>query len=226
MLVGLFFLFEIVFCVHKELNISTFVEGEWNATISHINSEGEIGQSEGLIFINFTKESEMKNSFIGTLKGYDYEFDVRIIISDENPQQFTIEKDFPLMPHQFVTKAEMTYGKRNMPYARGKWQNSTQHFQILVFTQFRFELSIYRTHEKTVEVIRFVKTPKPQYPSIFSAILPSILIGILFIIYKLYRVHEYIEDQEAKSKQAAAKKKGEEGKSPNQDKISNKQKTE
>ena len=194
---------------HKDLNLTTFLDGEWNSTISLIHENGEIFDTNKIIKINFTKESD-SNSFIGTLVGYDNnKFDVRVIIDEENSQKFIIEKDYLFEKHLFVASSEITYGKRNMPYARGMWQNETQHFKLLVFDEFSFELSIYRINERVTELFRFTKTPKPQFPSIASAVLPPLLVGAVLIIFNLLQVHQYISDKERRQKKILEMKKKE-----------------
>ena len=96
-----------------------------------------------------------------------------------------------------------------MPYARGMWQNETQHFKLLVFDEFSFELSIYRINERVTELFRFTKTPKPQFPSIASAVLPPLLVGAVLIIFNLLQVHQYISDKERRQKKILEMKKKE-----------------
>lgn len=191
---------------HKDLNLTTFLDGNWNSTVNLIRENGDVVATNKIIHINFTKEGT-ENSLIGALTGYsDNAFDVRVIIDKENSQKFTVEMDYLFEKHLFVASSEVTYGKRNMPYARGMWQNETQHFKLLVFDDISFELSVFRINSKITEVFRFTKTPKPQFPSIASAVLPPFLVGVVLIVFKLIQVHQYISDKEKMQKKALEKK--------------------
>ena len=85
-----------------------------------------------------------------------------------------------------------------MPVARGQWVNDTQHFQLLVFTPIHFELSIYRTDIKIVEIYRFTKTQVPQMEDVLKAMIAPVSVGLVFIVINLFKVHQYIKEEEEK----------------------------
>ena len=185
----------------QTLNLSTFVRGSWNATTHFLKTGGEIIDNHEVLYIDFAADGN--SSFIGRLRGYAGDFEVRITIDSRNPQVFTIEKvrdnddEAVLLAH-----AEMRYGKRNLPHAHGQWKDDSMHFKVVVFSPFHAELTIFGKDEDGVRVFRFEKTPVPQEPSILGALLPPLVIGGIIIAHRLWDMHNYICEREKAEKEA------------------------
>lgn len=188
----------------QTLNLTTFVRGSWNATTHFLKNTGEIVDNHEILYIDFVADEN--DSYIGRLRGYSGDFEIRITIDQTNPQIFTIEKiRDPAEDPLVLAKSEMNYGKRNLPHAHGQWKNNSMHFKIVVFSPFHAELTIFGRHPDGVDVFRFEKTPVPQTPSILSAILPPLLIGGIMIGHRMWDMHNYICEREKAEKEAAAR---------------------
>lgn len=191
------FFYQFVLSEQKQLNLTKYVKGIWNATVSYMSADGEFLSDTD--FAKITFEKERYDLLKGTLKGLDNEFDVYVTLNPENQQNFTISfqnYSSDSTETQHIATAEMKYYKRNMPAARGEWENETQHFQVLVFTPIHFELSIYRMDSKIVEIYRFTKTQVPQVEDILKAMVVPVSVGLVFIAINLFKVHQYIKEQE------------------------------
>lgn len=196
-------LYRFVLSERKQLNLFKYFKGYWNSTIDYMNQNGEFYGDTNSFQITF---NPIKNNILkGTINGfYEYPFDIIITIDPENQQNFSVEYSKQQQNHILAT-TEMQYYKRNMPIARGKWINNSQHFKILIFNPVNFELSIYRDQTETVEIYRFTKSPVPELEDIMRAVAPPLIVGIIFIGFRLYKVHEYIEEQERKKAQTHPK---------------------
>ena len=215
------FLNQLVFSEQKQLNLTKYIKGIWNTTVYYMSSDGEFLSDTN--FANITFEKQKYNILKGTLKGFDNDFDVCVTLNPENQQIFSIDfekfnsQDLKEMQH--IATSEMKYYKRNMPVARGQWENESQHFQILVFSPIHFELSIYRMDLKIVEIYRFTKTQVPQIEDVLKAMIVPVSVGLVFIAINLFKVHQYIKEEE--EKESAIKIKNNENKeneSNNEDK--------
>ena len=191
--------YQLAYSEQKQLNLTKYVKGIWNATVYYMSSDGEFLSDTN--FVKITFEKERYDKLKGTLTGLDNEFDVIVTLNPENQQNFSI--DFEMQSSgskdvQHITTSAVEYYKRNMPVARGQWVNDTQHFQLLVFTPIHFELSIYRTDIKIVEIYRFTKTQVPQMEDVLKAMIAPVSVGLVFIVINLFKVHQYIKEEEEK----------------------------
>ncbi|KAK8898796.1 hypothetical protein M9Y10_001088 [Tritrichomonas musculus] len=198
----IFFLFlhQFAFSEQKQLNLTRLIKGIWNSTVHYMSGDGDFLSETN--FLEITFEKQKYNILKGTLKGIDDEFDVYVKLDPDNQQKFTIEFErhdsLNIDGMQHITTSVMNYYKRNMPVARGQWENATKHFQILVFSPIHFELSIYRMDLKIVEIYRFTKTQVPEFEDIIKAISIPVIFGLIFIGLNLFKVHQYIKEEEEK----------------------------
>ncbi|OHT17629.1 hypothetical protein TRFO_00898 [Tritrichomonas foetus] len=205
-----FYLLLLTSAEQKHLNLTTYVKGLWNCSVYYMDEEGDF-YGEEKDFFEITFEKEKYTLLRGVTKGLSSEREITVKIDSENQQHFTIENrmvDAAYSESQTVGSATMLYYKRNMPIARGEWMNETQHFKILIFSPINFELTVYRPDSHVLEIYRFRKTPVPEMSDALRVMAPPLVVGVFFIAYKLYEVHEYIEDQE-KAKILANKGKSE-----------------
>lgn len=189
----------------QTLNLTKYARGSWNATTHILNERGEIKSTEDILYIDFgTAENK---TYIGRLRGYHGDFEIMVELDTENPQGFSLWKLKTDEEPELLCKAEMQYGKRNIPHARGQWKGSSEHFKVVVLSSHHFELTIYKEDKKIVEVYRFEKTPIIKEPSITSAILPPVVIGGIMIVQRMWDMHKYICEREKREAEAAERKK-------------------
>jgi len=188
----------------KTMNLVKFFDGTWNSTVGFISPNGEYTQTDTLLNITFDIDEDHPNSLYGKLKGSKNNCEFNIVIDENNTQQFTIKKFFGLPQPQHVTKSEFIYHKRNQPVASGQWTNSSLLFKATVVNSLALELLIFRADTQITEVYRMLKTPRPEIPSIWSAIRAPVVVGVFFIAYRLLSAHQMIKRKE-KRKELAAK---------------------
>jgi hypothetical protein len=147
-------------------------------------------------------------TFIGRVLGHESDFELNVTIGRENGQEFRIERISPSGETRLLAQGEMQYGKRNMPHASGIWENASQTFSLVVLSSWHCDLSIYRKNDGTVEVLRLEKAPDPERPSIWAAVLPTLVVGGLIVGLRLWDTHQYIAfTEEAEKAQAEMQEK-------------------
>lgn len=202
------FLVSFVSSEHRVLDLQKFVDGHWNATGGFLEEDGTFIPEDFFLNVTFETDENDNNTFYGKMTGLadGKNLELKISIGKENNQTFKIEK--VIFPKTFLlASGEMEYGERNMPHAFGKWANESQHFKISVTSGVAFELTIFRTGQKRADIYRFLKTPKPVIPSVWTALRAPLFVFFFIIIYKIQSARQMIREEKAAK---ASKAKGNE----------------
>jgi hypothetical protein len=182
----------------RQLDLPKFVKGKWNATIHHLTPEGTLFTDPATLKWEFRPRN---GSFAGTVTGFPEPFNVTVSVDD---QSFRITgSDGTLAESQFE------YAKRNLPIARGRWNNGS--FTIVVFTGTTLELTIFSS-DCTVLIYRLAKTVVPDITDALRTLALPMGIGVLVLVYRMWSIHQYIvekERSEAQKKSTALEEKKE-----------------
>ena len=207
----IYFLFHCLLAEKRTLNLNTYIKGLWNCTVYSKDEEDDFLENKDFFEILFQESGT--NLYSGTTKGLENEYNVSVKIDQNNTQLFNINMihshESLNNENQINIESEMIYYRRNMPVARGQWGNESQHFKLLVFSPYHFEIYVFNMNSKTIDLLMFMKTHVPDINDVFRALGAPLLIGAIFIAYKLNQVRDYINNQE---EQRAGNAQGQNGK--------------
>jgi hypothetical protein len=84
------------------------------------------------------------------------------------------------------------YAKRNLPLARGRWKDGSDHFKLIVVSGRQVELLVFGKDSRVVRIFRLTKTFVPDLIGALKGLALPFGFAVVLIFHRVWHVQRYI----------------------------------